>query len=232
MDMRQRTFILLASIGVAAGTACGSSSNSGTPDSGSNAASSGGSSGSSSGAGSSSGGGSSGMGLPMGMQIGTAPTPIDGGVYCGAAFGGMGGACASPQVCCWGDQSQMPAPIAGCTDSNACTGSSIGCSATAQCSAGQVCCFVYGADAGTSAQGIGTNFTSQCATDCPEGDMVHYRLCGSSADCAAGDTCNMMAPYSPYCSSTGGRDGGGGNGGNGDGGDAGSASGAADAGPG
>jgi hypothetical protein len=151
---------------------------------------------------------------------------MDGGVYCPAAFGAMA-ACATPQVCCWGDQSQMPAPMAGCTDSNACTGSSIGCSGTAQCSAGQVCCFVYAADAGTSAQGIGTNFAAQCATDCTTGDMVHYRLCGSSADCAAGERCNTMAPYAPYCVSAGGLDGG-----SSEGGDAGSASGAADAGPG
>jgi hypothetical protein len=217
--MRQRTFVFLASIGVAAGAACSSSSSSGTPDGGQDAASSGESGGSSSGSGSS--GGSSESGIVMGMQIGTSPTPMDGGVYCPAAFGSMA-ACAAPDICCWGDQSQVPAPMAGCTSSTACTGSFIACSGTARCSAGQVCCFAFAADAGMSAQGVGNAFTTQCVSDCPTGDMVHYRLCGSSSDCAAGEICNNMAPYSPYCFATGGTDGGG---------DAGSTSDAADAGP-
>ncbi len=144
----------------------------------------------------------------MGMQIGTAPTPIDGGVYCPAALGAMT-ACAAPQVCCWADQSQMPPPVQGCTSTSACTGSLIGCSATAQCAAGQVCCFAYTSDAGVGPTGVGTSFAAQCAADCPTGDMIHYQLCGSSADCAAGDICNTMAPYAPYCSPGGGMDGGG-----------------------
>ena len=219
--MRQRTFIVLAALGVAAGAACSSSSSNGTPDGGQQDASGSGSGSSSSGAsssgasssGASSSSGSSGgtreAGLLMGMQIGTPPTSMAGGVYCPGQFGLMA-ACAAPAVCCWGDQSQVPTPLAGCTASSACTGSAISCSGPAGCSAGQVCCFGFATDAGVSAAGVGTSFTTQCATDCPTGDMVHYQLCGSSSDCPAGEVCNNMAPYAPYCFSAGGRDGGGG----------------------
>ncbi len=215
--MRELTVIFLASIGVAAAAACGSSSNTGTPDGGQDDASSS-SSGSGGGSGSSSSGGVSeapeAASVPMAMQIGTAPTPMDGGVYCPGSFGSMA-ACAAPEVCCWGDQSQVPAPLAGCTSASACSGSSIACSGTDQCSAGQVCCFAYDSDAGAVAA-MTSPFVAQCATSCPTGDMIHYQLCGSSSDCAAGEICNNMAPYAPYCVSSGNLDGG-----EGDGGDAG-----------
>jgi hypothetical protein len=215
--MRKLTVIFLASISVGAAAACGSSSDSGTPDGGqddASSSSSGSGGGSSGGSGSSSGGGVSeapDASLPMAMQIGTAPTPIDGGVYCPGTFGSMA-ACAAPEVCCWGDQTQVPAPLAGCTSASACSGSSIACSSTDQCSAGQVCCFAYQSDAGAVAA-MTAPFVAQCASSCPTGDMIHYQLCGSSSDCAAGEICNNMAPYAPYCISNGSLDGGGGDGG-------------------
>jgi len=222
--MRRKTFILLASIGVAGGSSCSSSSSNGTSDGGQDAAGSD----ASTGGGSESGadGGSPEAGLVMGMQIGTPPTSMDGGVYCPGNFGLMA-ACAAPAVCCWGDQSLSPAPLAGCTASTACAGSSITCSGNAQCAAGQVCCFAFAADGGVGASGVGTSFTSQCTTDCPTGDMIHYQLCGSSSECGVGEICDNMAPYSPYCTSVGGLDGGTGD----DGGDAGPSSDAGDASP-
>ncbi|MGH7438017.1 MAG: hypothetical protein ACREOE_06350 [Gemmatimonadales bacterium] len=220
--MRHGSVLFLASLALGAAVAavaCGSSNSTGSSDdggpdsagsssSGGTASSSGGSSSGVAGSsGSSSGGAEAGV-LPMGMQIGTVPTPMDGGVYCPAAFGAMA-ACAAPQVCCWGDQSQMPPPMAGCTASSACTGSVVACSGTAQCPAGQVCCFAFTGDAGATGAGPSGPFGAQCATSCPEGDMVHYRLCSSSADCTSGEICNNMAPYSPYCIATGPVDGGG-----------------------
>jgi hypothetical protein len=202
--MRRAMIVFLASIGVAAAAACSSSSDNGGSDGGGSdgGGGSGTSSGSTGGSGSGAGGGSrSGSGVfdaGMAMQIGTVPTLIDGGVYCptgggGLMGGGMPTACASPQVCCWGDQTQLPAPLAGCTSASMCTGSVIACSNTGQCGAGQVCCFAYG-DAGMAGP-----WAAQCAAQCPTGDMVHYRLCASDSECASGETCTMMAPYSPYC---------------------------------
>jgi hypothetical protein len=244
--MRELKLIFLAPVGVAAGiaaaAACGSSSTNGGPDSGQDGASSdgtssGSASGSSGGTGSSSSGSSSGTGsgssgadanlLPMGMQIGTPPTQMDGGLFCLGQFMSPA-ACAAPQVCCWGDQSQTPPPLAGCTSASSCTGSVIACSATAQCSAGQVCCFVFTSDAGAGAGGTMGPFAAQCATSCPTGDMIHYRLCGTSSDCAAGEICNNMAPYAPYCFAQPGSP----DGGAVDGGDATSTADASDAGPG
>jgi hypothetical protein len=213
--MREASVVFLATASAAFALACSSSNTSSATDGGGNDT---GSSTSSGGGSGSSGGGSSGGGgfdaaLPMGMQIGTPPTPMDGGVYCpiSGAMGPIGmatpAACASPDICCWGDQSQFPPPLAGCTTASACTGSSIACSNTAQCGAGQVCCFVFAADAGGGGAGMGP-FTAQCAAACPEGDMVHYQLCGSDSDCASGETCMTMAPYSPYCAGAMGVDGG------------------------
>lgn len=220
--MRDLVLTLLASGGVMALVACGSSGN-GAPDggqydgsigsssgaSGSSSGGSGGSSGSSSSAGSDDSGSAMGEAgqPPMQMQIGTPPTSIAGGVYCPGNFGAMA-ACAAPQVCCWGDQSQSPPPLNGCTGASSCTGSVIACSETSQCASGQVCCFVFTADAGATVPGTLGPFTAQCATTCATGDMVHYRLCGTSSDCASGEICNNMAPYSPYCAALGNPDGG------------------------
>jgi hypothetical protein len=191
--MRSAIVVFVASAGVAVAAACSSSSdNNGTDGGGSDG---GGSSSSSSSGGrsSSSSGGLFDAGTPM--QIGTRPTSIDGGIHCAGM--GMMGECASPQLCCWGDQSQTLPPLPGCTTATSCSGSSIACSATNHCATGQVCCFVFTGDAGAAA--TTGPFTAQCADQCPTGDMVHYQLCASDSDCPAGNTCSMMAPYSPYC---------------------------------
>jgi hypothetical protein len=125
------------------------------------------------------------------MQIGTPPGSVSGGINCGMS---MTTQCPTSQVCCWGDQSLMPAPLPGCTSASACTGSSIACSATQHCGAGQVCCFMYTGGAGAMGP-----FSAQCTNQCPTGDMVHYQLCASDSDCLGGGTCTMMAPYSAYC---------------------------------
>jgi hypothetical protein len=61
--------------------------------------------------------------------------------------------------------------------------------------------------------------------------MIHYRLCASGSDCAAGEICNNMAPYAPYCVAQPGSPDGGMDGGAVDGGDAASTADASDAGP-
>jgi hypothetical protein len=88
---------------------------------------------------------------------------------------------------------------------------------------------VFTTDAGPSVLGTMGPFSAQCATTCATGDMVHYRLCGTSSDCASGEICNNMAPYSPYCAALGNPDGG--IGGTGDAGQSSDAGSAADAGP-
>lgn len=77
------------------------------------------------------------------------------------------------------------------------------------CSGGQVCCFAFAtSDAGAGGGLFGaTGFSAQCASSCPTGDMVHYRLCASTSECPSGESC-IMGQYTTYCAQTPGLDGG------------------------
>src|SRR5258708_9686677 len=146
--MRKAAVVFLASASIAAIAACDSSNNGGGGDGGGGEGGSGSSSSGSAvgGSGSASGSGGSGVVFDAGMavQIGTPPTPLDGGVYCPVMItAGVATptACASPEVCCWGDQSVFPAPLPGCTSATSCSGSVISWSNTAQFRAGPGGCF-------------------------------------------------------------------------------------------
>jgi len=86
-----------------------------------------------------------------GRDGGSGPAPLT----CGASF------CKSPETCCVGKTSRSCAV--------GCPGLDLGCLATDQCAAGQICCF---GSTGTAAR---------CRTECKSGHV----LCGGDADCAA-----------------------------------------------
>jgi hypothetical protein len=175
-------------------------------------------------------GNGNGSGSTGGTRSGGAPSApsaayADGGIACGIQAG-----CAPSEACCYAtpatDASAPRAPggfggvgagagaaALSCVPAGSCAGSSLACSSTQHCSGGQVCCFAYQQDeagaapagpaAGFGGFGAPPAFSAQCADDCPGGDMVHYQLCASSADCASGQQC-IPGTYTPYCADTGG----------------------------
>jgi hypothetical protein len=76
-----------------------------------------------------------------------------------------------------------------------------------------VCCFAFAAtDAGPAVGGglpgfaPAQAFSAQCADQCPAGDMVHYQLCATAADCPSGQSC-VPGTYTTYCAAMNARGG-------------------------